>query len=826
MSRLNTQTRLNDGPRTLDVPRSFLVNPQRVFSRSTQDIGGLLRQLGGTAVSLQVSARSRQAQDDQEEFVSTMNSLAEKKGAFDRNEITSAELLQDYDAARERYTDPQQQARLIAFAEPFKTSLVEQTEKRQTSATAGFIDTKIRELAYGLANDSEFVSEIVDLPYAQQLEAIRGEFNTVIPEDMQRIIDEDDTLQAGITTHVLSVARSSQQMRSQILREEERRVQQYAVASHLTSILNGGDVTTEVQSLVAEGIPEEDVWSGLSDSITGNITAALEAGSMVDTTRYLSTAQDILSRIPSVYGKERGDVGKAIAIGIGRIGETSATVLTNAVDIARLSGATPEEIQGVITDQALQTAETILGQEFPTREEFLAYLPDNTSQGKVHEELARVMKDVEVQEAERTKTIHDAVTSTLDIDNAAPSTVTSPLRMGPTDLSQYLEEASQQLVESGASPEVLGMLEAAKTDRAALVQFLTANSNNTSHAGRIAAAVGDEHLSTDTVSQEGLRQVIAAVEGLGSGDDIKLVTGTDSWDKRYALGKAYAAYAVTGQVDENIYNQELALYNQSQFETKSGERQSLATALQDQKVFKAITGASEGQFTDQQLALLLQTMNISSLKETGGKRDTAYISHKAKQALSKSGVYIVTSPSQNGGRSLVGLTQSKAVPEAIGQTTEQVERGLNNPGSTVDRFLATTIGGAEAKSLWSLALDRTVSNLPEDSPMREALTRKALDEARNKGKARIIVNSLQADRTTPIYLELGDGGSQNRLFLIGEINFSEDGVRTTFSNYSSKAFLSPEDLKEARPLKYSNIPTIDGQFFEGGIESSSQFQGP
>ena len=40
MSRLNTQTRLNDGPRTLDVPRSFLVNPQRVFSRSTQDIGG------------------------------------------------------------------------------------------------------------------------------------------------------------------------------------------------------------------------------------------------------------------------------------------------------------------------------------------------------------------------------------------------------------------------------------------------------------------------------------------------------------------------------------------------------------------------------------------------------------------------------------------------------------------------------------------------------------------------------------------------------------------------------------------------------------------
>ena len=243
MSRLNTQTRLNDGPRTLDVPRSFLVNPQRVFSRSTQDIGGLLRQLGGTAVSLQVSARSRQAQDDQEEFVSTMNSLAEKKGAFDRNEITSAELLQDYDAARERYTDPQQQARLIAFAEPFKTSLVEQTEKRQTSATAGFIDTKIRELAYGLANDSEFVSEIADLPYAQQLEAIRGEFNTVIPEDMQRIIDEDDTLQAGITTHVLSVARSSQQMRSQILREEERRVQQYAVASHLTSILNGGDVT-------------------------------------------------------------------------------------------------------------------------------------------------------------------------------------------------------------------------------------------------------------------------------------------------------------------------------------------------------------------------------------------------------------------------------------------------------------------------------------------------------------------------------------------------------------------------------------------------------
>lgn len=826
MSRLNTQNRLNEGPRQLDVPRSFLVNPQRISAGRTQDLGGLLRQLGGTALSVSASIRTRQEQDNQDEFVETLNSLNEKKSAFDRNEIASAELLQDYDAARDRFQDPQQQARLISFGEPFKTDLVEQTQQRQTSAAAGFLDTKVRELAFSLTSDEEFLEDVTRLPQPEQLEAIRGELYDSIPPELLETIDQDERLQAALTGHVLSVARTTSGIRSQQLAAEERKVQQYAVSSGLTSILEGADIPTTVNTLTArQGIPEEDVWSGLTDAVTGNMTAASQAGNPTELVRQMRLAQGLLDSAPALYGKERGELGKAIAIAAGEIGDTTATTLTNAAEVARLSGVSPEEIQGVILDNALLSAGTILGEEFETRESLLAYIPENSAEKRVHEQLLDVISSVEVEQATRTKTVQDAVTALQSPTNAAPGNILAPLSMGQADLNQFLDGVTETLLANNEDPILLQLAENARSDRGALVQFLTANAGSSSHAGRIANAVGNEHLSTDTATEDGLMQVFSAIEGLGGPDSIRLVAGGDSWDKRYALNKAYAEFSESGEVDPNTYNQALALFNQAQFETKSGDRQGLATALVDQKVFKGITGASEGTFTDKQMSLLLQTISIGDLQETGSGRDTDFLVAKAKSALSRSGVYVLNDTTQGESRPFVGFTRSTAVPEAIGQTTEKIQSGLNNKGSTLDVFLSQNIESG-TKSVWDIAYRKVLEGVPEGSAIREALTPEAFTSARRKENARIVVNSLQADRSTPIYLVLEQENATSRSILLGNVNFSQEDISTVISNYSDKAFADPESLKRKR-TRGMDVQALDGAFFEGISPSQGQqFQGP
>ena len=457
-----------------------------------------------------------------------------------------------------------------------------------------------------------------------------------------------------------------------------------------------------------------------------------------------------------------------------------------------------------MVDRLLSEAETVFGQDFTTEADLLTYQPQNQAERGIHQSMMDAYKAVQVQVAERNKTVNNAIAAIRNPDNSPQADLSAPLAFGPEDLEPYLDGLQEKLQD----PTALRMLENARTSRAALYNFIASMSNDTSGAGTVARAVGTEHLSGDTVTPEGLTQVFATLEGLGGDENIHLVVD-GAWDKNYALTKVYNQFAATGEIQPELYTTALQQYRQAQFETRSGDRQDLATALQDQKVFKKITGVSEGQFTPQQLSILMQTVNIGELRETGSGRDSDFIATKAKEAMSRMGVYPIMDSTLGEERSFVGFTTSKAVPEAIGQSTERVEQGLNNYLSRADRFVASQLGDGTSGSVWKHAVNRIRESLPDDA-RRDVLTLDELFKKRDAGEARIVLNSAAAGETVSVVLVLSDGVSQTRRFDIGSMNFSSRGISSVMRSFGTEAYKSPGDKVGDFSIYDRNSPNFIG----------------
>ena len=121
---------------------------------------------------------------------------------------------------------------------------------------------------------------------------------------------------------------------------------------------------------------------------------------------------------------------------------------------------------------------------------------------------------------------------------------------------------------------------------------------------------------------------------------------------------------------------------------------------------------------------------------------------------------------------------------------------MNTYFSRADRFLASHMTGGEYGSLWQYAHDRALDGL--DEARKEALTFKEFRRLQNSGDARIVLNSAAAGDTVPVVLVLTQDGKQPRNLVLGSVNFSDEALRTTFTNFGSEAFKDPKDVRRAQ----------------------------
>jgi hypothetical protein len=761
-------------------------------------------------VSAQVLAQNKAAQQrqDAEDFQTTLNELAIQKEAYERGEIPSSVLLQDYEAARSRFEDPQHQAQLIQFGEPFKTRLVEETENRQVAAAAGFLQNKFLELSDALTQDEEFVTDISSLPFPEQLEAIRGELISTFPPDMLETISNNPELQAAVTRQVRSIAATTQRARQDILQQQETRIRRLAVDKGITDILGGASVSETFTTLqTKQGIPEEEVVTQVAESLVGNIKSAEATGSLPELSHYLSTAEEVLEQVSPRYGKERSDIAAAMSRAEQSMGVIITETLTNRANVARAAGATDEEVRGAVVDRILSEAEVVFGQDFDTEASFLSYQPQNQTERGIHQTMLDAYKSVQAEVAERSKTVNNAITATVNPDNAPQSAIVAPLSFGPEDLNPYLDGLQESIVSKKNLTEedqaTLQMLDAARDSRPALYHMLSSVNRETSGAGAVAKAAGSEHLSGQTVTEEGLAQVFAVIEGLGGAPNTYLVADGDA-NKDYALGKAYNSFLASGVIDPNVYNSAYQQAQQHKFKTRSGNSQTYAEALNDPKIAERLTGVPNASFDQRTLSVILQSTSIGDIPEGSFlNSDSDYIVSTVREHARKNGIYFVQDMSQGNERPVYTYTTSNAVPEALGNpyiTTRSMEKGLNNYLSQVDRTLASTMTNGEHKSLWIYARERVKEILP-DGRAEDVLTLSELLAKKEKGEANIIIGSTQAGASVPIYLSLNEDGRNNRAMLLGTINFSESPSSSVFKSMGADAFKSPEDIRKSVEMR-------------------------
>jgi len=374
MSRLNSQSRLSQGPRDLELPRSFLASPQRIAPASTANLGAILQ--GAVQVSAQVVAQNKASKDklEAEQKRAVLNDLLAQKRAASEDESLIGDYADSLDSAIASYED----------SDPFKTELLKlttgediqrtfQTRQRQKAVLReGAIRSMFTRFADSLDLDDP---ELIEAGHAQRQKIILDNFLEVASSEDPDLVSEVES-NADMSNFLTNLVRNKSingyqgehDRRLEQLRNEEFQVIR---EGYDAQIRNGQtDLATASEELsVANGrrtTPYQETVSIVSTS-ANNIALGVASSSMP-----ISDAiQDLDTLSEQVDALDNEDAQQILNATYNRVADEHAVATARILEmeyedlISELPPKSPEEIRKRLNDLAVAQWEIAAGVDVP-----------------------------------------------------------------------------------------------------------------------------------------------------------------------------------------------------------------------------------------------------------------------------------------------------------------------------------------------------------------------------------------------------------------------------------------------------------------------------
>jgi len=285
-----------------------------------------------------------------------------------------------------------------------------------------------------------------------------------------------------------------------------------------------------------------------------------------------------------------------------------------------------------------------------------------------------------------------------------------------------------------------------------------------------------------------------------------LLAGETEYSTQYALFRAIEDFTTTGNFNPDVFDSRKEEFESRIYENDAGQKVPFSQLLDDQYVVTRVSGKggwltdgkndvpdadiiTDMKFTAKDKSLIIAAVDLAQINPD--KRDKLAATLAINEALERAGVYVIADASF-GRAGKLSITRSRVVPEAVGISTAQINKALDNRRSTVDRYLGAYMSGGEAGSVWDVAADYLQTIRIDEEDARSLITREELIRRKNAGEARIVLGTADHNDTgVPVRLMLLKDGVEVP-YTIGEVNFGNE-INTRFfkSGLTSKAFKAP-----------------------------------
>lgn len=685
MSRLDTQDRLNQGPRPLDIPRSFLVNPERISAGRTQDLSGLLRQLGGTVSSvLQVRASNRdKIQADRDRTIYNDVLAAKNHAEDDPTKIGEyADLLDSAIAVSPEASTLRTNLLNLSSAKDIQR-VIDARNKQDDAAYKGKLKGLLDRFSDGMDLQDQ---ELIESSFLERQDILAADILETLPEELVTLINNDESVRNHYAANIRSIASQYEaEHRSRLDKVRNRDLQDAREAYALDARVGSLDLASTADQLSAANggrtTPYEEQVA-LASTISDQLLIDLQSGS-ITISAAVSSLEKVRSQVATLDNQDAQRLLNNTAASVtSEYAQTSARSLERKYEqlITGIPPLTPDQLLEALDDHAIGLWEAATGIEVGVDKNIASFDPGTGFNADLADAIAGVYSDIDrrVRSVKKNRDV-GAITSRSIFDD-----VSSEVALENADVpGAYI--AIARFGGNAGVPEEQVWLEAG----AAQTRFDMANFANVEGRGERLATWFTEH------GEGGVELASGGLLALGDAEFNAYTLGMDAADtlslqyvRDYLIENGADMKSIVGLPDEQraeFYNTLRAQYDKGRQDSETYENTphgSSPASDAEAKKFSAAILKGQGLAEDLPLdtatqnAILIETTKLASAGlKPGEEVDTDVMAKAAAASMKAKGLVLHYDEHTN-----KYTTASKnTVPEGAGMSRADVEKALNLP---------------------------------------------------------------------------------------------------------------------------------------------------
>lgn len=787
MSRLNTQTGLSGSPGTpTGVGR---VNPGSftpVADNTAGNLLGLVQQAVGTIGAIQQVQKRKTDEELASAYESSSANLIRLQQEAQRDPNKEGAFLRAYDAAHTKFSGTKYEAEITDMGEGTRTLFAQRAERKAESAAKAFVDLRVMPAINEALSDEEIRNKLLSVEdYSDRLDAVNNLITEYMPENAGSLLTED--ARQGIQAKAIDInnrlqAQFEDGLQKQRL-EANQMIAQDAIISLASRDLTWDGYMSQMESADVDPITaQRRAAQGLDESLD----AAYIAGD-VESMHYASAAAyDAHEQATDPASKRL--LAQTVAAGDAYRGDLVSKDFGEAWSAIAVEFG-PEAANEVVLNRArdllsLEYGDTAYSITDPNMLEDFGF--KGAYKRSIMEQVSKVVRTIDSPKLPAT--VQDTVDNMFYPNLAPDGSAKSAMNLSSAEWAQAAATLIQKtsiasdLFPEGETRDIAGvtvtgpeeytrLLAEATTNlplRAAVIADRFANSRHEANFVSTMLSPDSGYLE----SEDGFQIVLSSMEELGGIDAITKHVKSD--DVKYALSRTFRS----AQPSLATYQAELAAYRQVQVKIGDSENETISSAMRTPEFARALMGTSWGR-ADKAYGLDQKTIDtligyfpLQTLQDQ--KLTPQILASKMKPFMESAGIYAIWEPPLiPGGRDIISVTNSRAIPETVGFDYKDVGDSLADITTPMSRFIATQLSGGETNNMWRFGAERwrDMGFAPSEATLESEINR--LKALHKKGQVNFRVAVGQATRdAVPILMTVVVPGKEPTSVWLGDYNFN------------------------------------------------------